>query len=48
MKLDKITRLQALLDLPDKYDNDEEIKRKTIKSEEDLSENLSIFDYLEL
>jgi hypothetical protein len=48
MDVDKITRLQSLLDLPDKLNNKQEITRTNSNSEEVSSENLSIFDYLDL
>ena len=48
MDLDKITRLQSLLDLPDKLYDKEQITRPDLDSEENSSENQSIFDYLDL
>jgi hypothetical protein len=48
MDLDKITRLQSLLDLPDKLSDQEEMSRPALELEETSSENQSIFDYLDL
>lgn len=48
MDIDKIAKLQTLLDLPDRLNDKEEMNRSTIETEENSSENQSIFDYLDL
>jgi hypothetical protein len=48
MELDKLTRLESLLNLPDKLYDKEEINRLALETEETSSENQSIFDYLDL